>query len=256
MYRRSSPGLGALLFCLLGSSCDYSRLLLRGCLSKSRTPYSPRKMIGPRLFSFSDAEVVLPFAWINYRIVSLHAAPPAVLNPIRFSTMSRHMTETESTATFVGHHVPVDSAGDLPDLDVGRLQEPEGQRFLHYHVSLLCSSKRPRCEWHLHLRCHLFTEEVVDRLFDFHILRGWFNILYFHLGARDQATDRSTITNYVLKGRIELPSVLRSTLNLYQEILRAGLPDALNSHAQLLQGWPASWGPLLSRRSSPFRRAS
>ena len=108
------------------------------------------------------------------------------------------------------------------------LWEPEGLRFLQCHVSLPCFSTQPPCEWHLHLHRHLFSEEVADGLFDFHILRGWINISYFQLDARDQVANGSTIANHALKSRIEPPSVLRSPLNLYQEILWAGIPDALD----------------------------
>ena len=63
----------------------------------------------------------------------------------------------------------------------------------------------------------------------------------FHFDARDQVADESTIAECVLKTRIDLwirISVLRSTLNLYQEILQAGLPDAMNSNTQLFRDNP------------------
>ena len=112
------------------SSLGSSKLPLQGCLVKSLTPHSLRKMIGPGLFSFLDAEVVLQFASTSRSTVSLHAVPPAVLDPIRSSTKGRHMVEAEAAVTFVGHCLYEDSVADPTDLYVGRLQEPVCPRFL------------------------------------------------------------------------------------------------------------------------------
>ena len=47
------------------------------------------------------------------------------------------------------------------------------------HTSSFCGlGRRPTWSWY-DLLYHLFTEEVADGLFDFHIRRGWINIYYF-----------------------------------------------------------------------------
>ena len=47
-----------------------------------------------------------------------YVAPPAVLAPIQSSTMGHHMAGAEAAVTSVGHHLPIDSAGDPSDLYV------------------------------------------------------------------------------------------------------------------------------------------
>ena len=128
--------------------------------------------------------------------------------------MGRHIAEAKVAVTSVGHRLSMDPAGDTSDLYEGRLQGPKGPRFLQWPVRLLWSSKRPPFQWQLYFRGHLFAKEVADGLFNSHILRSWINIHYFHLNAIDLVADGSIIAKYVLKGKIESPSVFCSTLNL------------------------------------------
>ena len=117
-HRRSTLSFSIFLCCLL----DFKRGNFRGYLLKSRATHCLPNMIIPGLNFSCGTKTALRFPWTGASSVLFFTTPPASPASIRCPAVCRHMAEAKAAVAPVRHRFLVDPAGDLPDLNVGRLE--------------------------------------------------------------------------------------------------------------------------------------